>query len=203
MRKGLLIVLSGPSGTGKGTVCKALIAKRKDILLSVSCTTREPRAGEKDGKSYFFISNKKFDSMVAKDAFLEYASVFEHKYGTPKSFVEKALDKGQDVLLEIDVQGALKVKQKCPSGVYIFLMPPSMSELEKRIRSRATETEAQIISRLGKAKSEMEYKNKYDYVIVNDTVESVINRIECIITAEKHRSFRFNENEQQIKEKNI
>lgn len=193
MSKGLLIVLSGPSGAGKGTVCKALVSKRKDILLSVSCTTRAPRTGEKNAVSYFFISNEEFDSMIAKDAFLEYASVFEHKYGTPRSFVEQAIDNGQDVLLEIDVQGALKVKERCPNAVYIFLVPPSMEELEKRIRSRATETEAQIISRLGKAKSEMEYKDKYDYVIVNDTVESAISRIECIIEAEKLRSFRYKE----------
>lgn len=193
MKKGLLIVLSGPSGTGKGTVCKALIAKRKDMLLSVSCTTRKQRFGEKDGASYFFVDNNKFDSMIGKDEFLEYANVFEHKYGTPKSFVEKALNDGNDVLLEIDVQGALKVKQKCPNAVYLFLVPPSMKELEKRIRSRATEPEAQIILRLGKAEDELQYIRKYDYVIVNDTVDNAVNRIQCIIEAEKMRSFRFDE----------
>lgn len=194
MTKGLLIVLSGPSGTGKGTVCKTLISKRKDILLSVSCTTRKPRSGEKEGVSYFFINQNKFDSMIADNAFLEHAGVFGHKYGTPKNFVEQALESGRDVVLEIDVQGALQVKQNRPDAVYIFLVPPSLAELEKRIRSRATETEAQIISRLGKAKSEMEYKNKYDYVIVNDTVDSVISRIECIIEAEKLRSVRYTAN---------
>jgi len=190
MVKGLLIVLSGPSGTGKGTVCKALLKKRKDISLSVSCTTRAPRAGEKDGVSYFFKTREEFEKLIEKDAFLEYADVFSNYYGTPKSFVDAAIDEGKDVLLEIDVQGALKVKAAYPQGVYIFLVPPSMEELENRIRSRGTETAEQIEARLGKASAEMKLMKKYDYRIVNDSVDDVVNRIEAIMTAEKLRVSR-------------
>lgn len=190
MRKGLLIVLSGPSGTGKGTVCKALLKKRPDIKLSVSCTTRAPRAGEQHGKSYFFISRDEFDSMIGRDEFLEYAGVFDNRYGTPKRFVEQTIEDGLHVLLEIDVQGALNVMQKCPEGVYIFLVPPSLSELENRIRSRATESEAQIISRLGKARDEMAHMDKYGYVIINDKIDSVVEGIECILKSETMRTSR-------------
>jgi len=185
MRKGLLIVLSGPSGTGKSTVCRALLKKHEDIALSISCTTRAPRAGEEDGVSYFFISHEQFDEMIAQDAFLEYAQVFSNFYGTPKSFVEEQLLSGKDVLLEIDVQGALKAKQAFPEGVYVFLVPPSKEELENRIRSRGTETEEQITTRLGKANAEMKLIEKYDYVIVNDEVEKVIGSVECILAAER------------------
>ncbi len=191
MSKGLLIVLSGPSGTGKGTVCKALLNKRKDISLSVSCTTRTPRAGEIDGVSYFFKTQDEFKKLIEKDAFLEYADVFSNYYGTPKSFVDAEIGQGKDVLLEIDVQGALKVKAAYPQGVYIFLVPPSMEELENRIRSRGTETSEQIESRLGKASSEMKLMKEYDYRIVNDTVDDVVSRIEAIMAAEKLRIIRY------------
>jgi len=190
MAKGLLIVLSGPSGTGKGTVCKALLKKRKDLVLSISCTTRAPRAGEKDGISYFYKSHDEFNALIEQGEFLEYAKVFSHYYGTPRAFVDAAIDNGADVLLEIDVQGALMVKQEYPQGVFLFLVPPSMEELEKRIRSRATETEEQITARLGKAGSEMKYWSQYDYMIVNEKVEKVVQRIECIIEAEKLRTAR-------------
>lgn len=191
MGKGLLIVLSGPSGTGKGTVCKALLRKRKDISLSVSCTTRTPRPGETDGVSYFFKSRDEFESLIKQNEFLEYADVFSNYYGTPKSFVDAAIEDGKDVLLEIDVQGALKVKAAYPQGVYIFLVPPSMEELENRIRSRGTETAEQIEARLGKANAEMKLMRKYDYRIVNDKVDDVVTRIEAIMTAEKLRVFRY------------
>lgn len=190
MANGLLLVLSGPSGTGKGTVCKALLAKRREILLSVSWTTRAPRTGEMDGVSYHFKSQVEFEALIKKDEFLEYASVFSNYYGTPRSFVDAAIERGTDVILEIDVQGALKVKEAYPKGVFIFLVPPSMEELEKRIKSRATETQAQIEARLGKAGAEMKLKDKYDYIIVNDEVEKVVQRIECIIEAEKLRASR-------------
>jgi guanylate kinase len=190
MGKGLLIVLSGPSGTGKGTVCKALLNKRKDISLSVSCTTRAPRPGEIDGVSYFFKSRDEFETLIEQNEFLEYADVFSNYYGTPKSFVDAAIDQGKDVLLEIDVQGALKVKAAYPQGVYIFLVPPSMEELENRIRSRGTETKEQIEARLGKASAEMKLMREYDYRIVNENVDDVVSRIEAIMTAEKLRVFR-------------
>ena len=191
MGKGLLIVLSGPSGTGKGTVCKALLKKRKDISLSVSCTTRKPRPGETDGVSYFFKSREEFESLIKQNEFLEYADVFSNYYGTPKSFVDAEIEQGKDVLLEIDVQGALKVKAAYPQGVYIFLVPPSMEELENRIRSRGTETAEQIEVRLGKASAEMKLMRKYDYRIVNENVDDVVCWIEAIMTAEKLRVFRY------------
>ena len=185
MEKGLLIVLSGPSGTGKGTVCKALLKKHPEIALSVSCTTRPPRAGEVHGKHYFFMDREDFEKRIAEGAFLEYANVFSNFYGTPRCFVEETLAQGKDVLLEIDVQGALQVKESAPDGVFIFLIPPSMEELEKRIRSRATETEEKIRERLGKANAEMSLMDKYDYVIVNDEVDRVVEKIESILTAER------------------
>ncbi len=185
MSKGLLIVLSGPSGAGKGTVCKALLAKHPDIALSVSCTTRAPRCGERDGINYFFRSEVEFKRLIEEDEFLEHACVYGNYYGTPKSFVANKLAEGHDVLLEIDVQGALKAKKIFPDGVFIFLVPPSMEELERRIRGRATESEEQIAVRLGKAKSEMERVDRYDYVIVNDHVDRVVDEIESIIDAEK------------------
>lgn len=195
MGKGLLIVISGPSGTGKGTVCKALLKKRRDISLSVSCTTRAPRPGEIDGVSYFFKTHEEFENLVKDNAFLEYADVYSNYYGTPRSFVDAAIDLGKDVLLEIDVQGALKVKAAYPQGVYIFLVPPSMEELENRIRNRATETAAQIEARLGKANAEMALMDEYDYRIVNDKVDDVVCRIEAILTAERLKVFRFQKKE--------
>lgn len=185
MGEGLLIVLSGPSGSGKGTVCDALLNKRKDIALSVSCTTRSPRPGEIEGVSYYFVTEQDFKEMLVHDEFLEHASVYGNYYGTPTSFVKKQLAHGKDVLLEIDVQGALKAKRVFPEGVYIFLLPPSMEELENRIRSRGTENEEQIITRLSKAKGEALLAERYDYVIVNDVVDDVVQSVECILAAER------------------
>jgi guanylate kinase len=185
MGKGLLIVLSGPSGAGKGTVCKVLLARHPEIAISVSCTTRSPRTGEREGVNYFFKSETEFMRLIHEDEFLEHACVYGNYYGTPKSFVAQKLAEGSDVLLEIDVQGALKAKKIFPDGVFIFLVPPSMEELERRIRGRATESEEQIKVRLGKAKSEMAQVERYDYVIVNDHVERVVEEIESIIDAEK------------------
>jgi guanylate kinase len=194
MSNGLLIVLSGPSAAGKGTVCKALLKRHPEIALSVSCTTRLPRLGELEGVNYFFKSKEEFKRLIGQDEFLEYACVYGNYYGTPQSFVAKKLDRGDDVLLEIDVQGALKAKKLFPDGVFIFLVPPSMEELERRIRGRATESEEQIRIRLSKAKSEMAQVERYDYVIVNDVVERVVDEIESIIEAEKHRVKRAKKN---------
>ena len=187
MRKGLLIVLSGPSAAGKGTVCKALLEKHPEIALSVSCTTRLPRTGEKEGVNYFFKSEEEFKRLIRQDEFLEYACVYGNYYGTPKSFVAGKLAEGKDVLLEIDVQGAHKAKRIFHDGVLIFLVSPSMEELERRIRGRGTESEKQIEERLSKAKSEMAQIERYDYVIVNDRVKRVVDEIESIIEAEKHK----------------
>ncbi len=200
MGRGMLIVLSGPSGTGKGTVCKALLNKHPEISLSISCTTREPRVGEIHGTHYFFTKMEEFEDRIGKGEFLEYANVFSNYYGTPKSFVDEMLASGKDVLLEIDVQGALQVKENSPEGVYIFLIPPSMAELEKRIRSRGTETEEKIRQRLGKAGAEMDLMDKYDYVIVNDKVDKVVSRIESIMDAERHRVPRNLDKIKQFKE---
>lgn len=203
MDKGLLIVLSGPSGTGKGTVCKALLNKRPDIILSVSCTTRLPREGEAEGESYFFKSFEEFEDLIEKKAFLEYANVYSNYYGTPRSFVEETIAKGKNVLLEIDVQGALKVKGSYPDGVYIFLVPPTFEELEKRIRSRATETEEKIQERLGKASAEMKLMDEYHYVVVNDDVDKVVTRIEGIIETEKLRVKRNKERYKHLRSDSI
>ena len=200
MERGMLIVLSGPSGTGKGTVCKALLNKHRDISLSISATTREPRTGEIHGKHYFFTKREEFEDRIGKGEFLEYANVFSNYYGTPKSFVDEMLASGKDVLLEIDVQGALKVKENSPEGVFIFLIPPSMAELEKRIRSRGTETEEKIRERLGKAGAEMDLMDRYDYVIINDKVDNVVAKIESIMDAERLRVPRNLNKIQQFKE---
>lgn len=186
MGKGLLIVLSGPSGAGKGTVCKAFIEKHPEIALSISCTTRKPRSNEREGVNYFFKSEEEFKELIGQNEFLEYACVYGSYYGTPKSFVAQKLASGNDVMLEIDVQGACAARKIFPDGVFIFLVPPSMQELERRIRGRGTENEEQIQIRLGKAKSEMEQIDRYDYVIVNDYVARVVEEIENIIEAEKH-----------------
>jgi guanylate kinase len=190
MDNGLLIILSGPSGAGKGTVCDALMKHKTDLILSVSCTTRECRPGEFEGVDYYYKSKEEFDDLIKQGEFLEYASVYNNYYGTPRSFVLDKLSQGRDVLLEIDVQGALNVKKTFPEGVYLFLVPPSLQELEQRIRGRATETEEQIRMRLSKATSEMGKMGEYDYVIVNDRIDRVVRSIECIIEAEKRKVSR-------------
>lgn len=190
MGDGLLIVLSGPSGAGKGTVCDALMKHRADLVLSVSCTTRACRQGEFEGVDYYYKTKQEFDELIKQGEFLEYASVYSNYYGTPRSFVMQKLREGRNVLLEIDVQGALNVKKAFPEGVYLFLVPPSLNELEHRIRGRATETEEQIQTRLSKAAGEMGKMDEYDYVIVNDEIESVVHSIGCIIEAEKLRVTR-------------
>jgi len=183
---GLLIVISGPSGAGKGTICKALL-KRKDLWLSVSATTREPRNGEVDGVNYYFMSREEFLDKISKDDFFEYAEVYGSYYGTPKWKALEAIESGKDVILEIDIQGALKVKQKYPEGVFIFILPPSMEELKHRIINRGTETEESLLRRFKSAYNEINYISKYNYAVVNDTVEEAVDKIEAILTAEKCR----------------
>jgi guanylate kinase len=184
---GLLIVISGPSGTGKGTICRAL-CEDKDLWISVSATTREPRAGENEGVNYFFLSRQEFLDKIENDDFFEYAEVYGNYYGTPKWKALEAIYSGKDVLLEIDIQGALKVKQQYPEGVFIFLLPPSMEELKKRIENRGTET---LMRRFKSAYHEMNYVSKYNYAVVNDTVENAVDKIKAILTAEKCRVDRF------------
>lgn len=203
MGKGLLIVLSGPSGAGKGTVCKALLTRHPEVALSISCTTRSPRNNEKEGVNYFFKSEEEFKDLIRQDEFLEHACVYGNYYGTPKSFVAQKLEEGSDVMLEIDVQGALRAKKIFPDGILIFLVPPSMEELERRIRGRGTESEEQIQTRLGKAKSEMEQVERYDYVIVNDHIERVVDEIESIIEAEKLKVKRAKKEFEDMRRKNL
>lgn len=190
MKKGFLLVISGPSGVGKGTVLHDLMNTQKNLVYSVSVTTRKQRPGEIEGVSYFFKSHDEFEKMIEEDKFLEYAKVHDNYYGTPKDFVEEKINEGKIVILEIDVQGALNVKKNTDNGVFIFLAPPSLSELKNRIVNRGTETTKDIKLRMHNAKKELSYINDYDYLVVNDHLNSAINLVNEIINAEKHRVFR-------------
>lgn len=186
-KKGVLLVISGPSGAGKGTICKALLDKHKDIYLSVSATTREPRNGEVHGVNYFFKTKEEFLQKVEEGDFLEHAEVYGNYYGTPKSSVQKMLDEGRDVILEIDIQGALKVKENCEEGIFIFILPPSMEELKQRIIKRGSETPESLMTRFKSAYKEINYISKYNYAVVNDEVDTAVTKLEAIIAAEKCR----------------
>ena len=191
MNKGLLIVLSGPSGVGKGTVCAALRRKMPGLVYSVSATTRAPRSGEQEGVNYFFKTREQFQDMIARDALLEHAEYVGNYYGTPREFVEKTLSEGKDIILEIEVQGALKVKEKFPEGVFVFLLPPSLGELKQRIVGRGTESQDKIDHRLSVAVEEMNLLSRYDYAVVNDEIDRACERIQAIITAEHCKRERF------------
>lgn len=184
--KGLLLVLSGPSGAGKGTICKELI-KNNNFYLSVSATTRQPRKGEIPGISYYYLTEAEFKEKIDKNDFLEYAEVHGNFYGTPKSSVIEKVENGEDVILEIDIQGALKVKEIYPEGVFIFILPPSMTELKKRIIGRGSETPESLMTRFKTAYKEINYVSKYNYAVVNDKVADAAKKIECILAAERCR----------------
>lgn len=187
MAKGFLMVLSGPSGSGKGTVSQVLMEKRDDIVFSVSATTRKPRPTEIDGENYFFYEKDKFMEMVERGEFLEHAFVHTNYYGTPKEFVFEQIEKGEIVLLEIDVQGALQIKKNYKEAVFIFLLPPTMDELRNRIEKRGTETEEAINTRFSNAFKELDFVGEYDFFVVNDKVEDAVTDIEAIIHSEKLR----------------
>lgn len=189
MQEGLKIVLSGPSGSGKGTIVKELV-KNEQFLLSISATTRQPRQGEQEGVHYFFKSKETFESMIAQNELLEYAKFCDNYYGTPKAFIEESVKKGKDVILEIEVQGAQQIKNIYPDAVFIFIVPPSLSELEKRLVGRNTETRTVIDQRLKRAKEELEMYETYDYLVVNDRLASATEDILGIVKTEKLKSSR-------------
>ena len=186
--RGMLIVLSGPSGSGKGTIIKSLLSGRKDTVLSISVTTRQPRPGEMDGVHYFFRTRDEFEEMIAADSLLEYAEYNGHYYGTPEESIKKWLAEGKNVLLEIEVQGAMKVRRTFPQAVFIFVLPPSYETLRERLTGRNTETAEVVERRLAAARLELSYAAQYDYVIVNDDADKARAQLDAIICASKCRT---------------
>ena len=188
-QRGILVVLSGPSGTGKGTICQAL-RQESPIRYSISATTRKPREGEQHGREYFFLEKAEFEDLMQHDGLLEWAQVYDNFYGTPRKFVEEVLNQGEDCILEIDPQGAMQIRKTMPEAVLIFVAPPSLEELEKRITGRGTESIEEINKRLSCATAEMGSMDKYDYVIINDTVSEAVKKMQAILLAEKCRVSR-------------
>ena len=186
MKKGKLFVISGPSGTGKGTICERIINENDDVALSVSMTTREPREGEIDGVNYYFVSDDEFQKVIDEDGFLEYACVYRHSYGTPKQAVLSKLEQGIDVILEIDTQGAMNIKKKYPEGVFIFIKPPSLQELRHRIESRGKDDQETIELRLSEAEKEMGLIDEYDHCVVNDDLDEAVEKVRNIMKEEKN-----------------
>ncbi len=192
-KRGLLIVISSPSGCGKGTVIKELLNVNKNLWLSVSCTSREKRVGEVDGVDYYFLSKDEFLNRIDNNEMLEYAEYVGNYYGTPKDKIKEKLDDGKDVILEIEIQGALKIKEMLPETIFIFILPPSMQELKKRLTGRGTENEDKINKRFKQAYTEINEYSKYNYVVVNDKIKNATLKINSIITSERCRVDRIEE----------
>ena len=192
-KQGLLIVLSGPSGSGKNTVCDMAKEVMPNIWESVSMTSRKPRKGEVDGKDYYFVSEEEFEKNIEEGKMLEHAKFAGNYYGTPRESVQKQLDAGKDVLLVIEIQGALQIKEKIPQALFVFLLPPSMKELKRRLRMRKTETEEKLMERFETAYKEINELPKYNYVIVNDKADEAARKLKAIINAEKCRVDRIEE----------
>ena len=188
--KGILIVVSGFSGSRKGTIMKEMMRQYDNYALSISATTRNPRPGEEDGREYFFKTVEEFEKMIAKDELIEYARYVDNYYGTPRAYVEEQLDAGKDVILEIEIQGALKVKEKFPETLLLFVTPPTAKELRNRLVGRGTETMDVIDFRMNRAKEEAEGMDQYDYLIINDVLQDCVEQMHRIIQGEHRRSFR-------------
>ena len=202
-KQGNLIIISGTTCAGKGTIIKKILENHNDIVLSISYTSRPPRGGEKDGVDYYFVSQEEFEEKIKNDDFLEYAKVrYGNYFGTPKSEIIKQLDTGKDVILEIDVQGAKQIKEKFPDTILIFIMAPSMGEVKRRIKARGLENNEQIIDRFKTAYKEINEINKYNYIVVNDDLLEAVNKVESILTSEKCRVDRIEalsvENQEEI-----
>ncbi|MGG4180919.1 guanylate kinase [Virgibacillus pantothenticus] len=198
--KGILFILSGPSGVGKGTVRKALFNQDTDLKYSISMTTREKRPGEREGVDYFYKSKEAFEALIQENQLLEYAKYVNNYYGTPREYVEEMLELGHDVFLEIEVQGALQVRENFPEGVFIFLFPPSLEELKNRIIHRGTESQELVLNRLKEARKEIEMMDAYDYVVVNDDVNLAVKKIQAIIQSEHLKRERIAKQYKQILE---
>ncbi|MBO7374633.1 MAG: guanylate kinase [Lachnospiraceae bacterium] len=196
---GILVVISGFSGAGKGTLVRKLMEKYDNYALSISMTTRDKREGEEDGVHYFFVDHKKFEQTIANDGLLEYASYCGNYYGTPREYVEKQIAAGKDVILEIEVQGALQIKKKFPNTLLLFVTPPSAKELAQRLRDRHTETDEQIAGRLSRATEEVEWISKYDFLVINDDIERSVDRLNDIIVAAHNVPIRQQEMINEIK----
>jgi len=186
MAKGTLVIISAPSGTGKSTICRKLLGKRRDLRYSISCTTRLPRPGERHGKHYFFLEKEEFKRKISRNEFLEWAVVHDNYYGTPRSFIESATKEGNHVLLAIDVQGAMAIRRKIPGSILVFVAPPSLETLRERMTARR-DASHHIAKRMANSKSELGAAKNYDYFVINDDLEKAVHQIDCIITAEALR----------------